>query len=279
MGFALAGISFSIVKKEKRMIVFPLLSHALVLSLVALICWGLYARYGLHIFDKQTLGYLKHIPKSEIFVAQIVIFFTLIFVGTLIATTTSIGLVDYAIDRFQNKPTTVGRSLGKALSRFGTVALWSIISTAIGIILALIRENKKTQGIMRFILDDLLTMTWGIATFFAVPVIAQQNLGALASIKQSARLMKQTFGQTVGGQFGFGSIMLVSFFVISPLTGILLTLITNPMIGITAAILIFMFTAIMVNTATTVFKAAVYQFANNQSTGAFGSDVIKASFK
>ena len=54
------------------------------------------------------------------------------------------------------------------------------------------------------IIISLAGIAWTFATFFIIPVMIFENLGVIDSIKKSSQIFKNTWGESVIGQFGMG---------------------------------------------------------------------------
>src|SRR5439155_17899383 len=88
------------------------------------------------------------------------------------------------------------------------IAGWALLSATIGLILKIIESYNKKFG--RFI-TGLLGAAWTIMTFLAVPVLVVENKGPIAALKESAALLKKTWGTQIMGNFAFGSIFFLLF--------------------------------------------------------------------
>jgi hypothetical protein len=76
---------------------------------------------------------------------------------------------------------------------------------------------RSRGGIAGTILAGLGGAAWALVTFLAVPVIAFEGLGPFATLKRSASLFRERWGEQIAGNIGIG----VVFFLLS-LPGILL---------------------------------------------------------
>src|SRR5207253_2957030 len=67
--------------------------------------------------------------------------------------------------------------------------------------------NKKIGRIIA----GLLGAAWSIMTFLAIPVLVVDNKGPIDSLKESAELLKKTWGIRLAGNFSFGLIFTLLF--------------------------------------------------------------------
>ncbi|UUZ47783.1 DUF6159 family protein [Massilia sp. B-10] len=72
-----------------------------------------------------------------------------------------------------------------------------MIAATVGVILRAIQERV---GFLGRIIVGMLGVGWTIATFLVVPVLVARDKGPVDSIKDSAALLKQTWGENVIGQ-------------------------------------------------------------------------------
>ena len=103
---------------------------------------------------------------------------------------------------FRGREATVGDGLAISRERFGAIAGWAALSTAVGILLSLLEDQG---GIAGAIFGRLLAIGWSLITFLAVPVIALEGTGPIETLKRSASLFRDRWGQQVTGNLAIGS--------------------------------------------------------------------------
>jgi hypothetical protein len=112
----------------------------------------------------------------------------------------SVGLAATADMLFHGQNAGVGDGLAVARERFSQVAGWAAVSTTVGLALSAL-EN---QGAVGEIVSRLLAVGWSLITFLAVPVIAIEGSGPIATLKRSASLFRSRWGQQVTGNIAIG---------------------------------------------------------------------------
>jgi hypothetical protein len=121
-------------------------------------------------------------------------------------------------------------------------------------------------------------MAWQIVTWLAVPVIVVEGTGPFTSLKRSAHLFRQTWGENLIGQVGFG---LVGFVFMAPgllVAGLLIALL--PLLGIVVGIIWIAVVSVVLSTLSGIFRTALYQFAAGEPVPAeFGHDDLAAAFQ
>jgi hypothetical protein len=172
--------------------------------------------------------------------------------------------------------------------------MWSMFALAIHFLVNIFKGKdgrSRVPFLQRFI-GDFIEFAWYIGTFLVIPIMAHENIGALACIKKSAQLMKKTFGENLVATLLLpqliGLILLVWILLSAGIgylflnigdnaTGMrLFSTVALPLIGILLIIAIILCTA--VSAATTVFKTAAYHYAIGSAIGPFSSQEVKGSF-
>lgn len=241
--------SLGVLRKDKEIMIFPILSFlacALILGSFFVGFWFL----GLPSMDTSPWLWVV-----AIFLIYFVLFFIVIFFNTAIIACANI--------RLNGGDPTVSDGLRIASQNIGRIFLWAIVSATIGMILQAIREKGGWIG---RIVAGVFGIAWTYVTFFMIPVLIYEKKGIGSSIRRSASLFKQTWGETIIGTIGFG----VVFFILA-LLGILpivLGLYLGSATSIAAGfILAFLFWAILgvVASATNgIYVAAMYHYATKK---------------
>ena len=148
------------------------------------------------------------------------------------------------------------------------------MATTVGIILSIIeRQGGQLGRIARGIFD----MAWGVITFLIVPVVMFDDLGPVAGLKRSGQLLRNSWGENLTAQVGFG---LFSFALAIP--GILLVML-GASSGIWALLVIgvlaIMFAAVVAAALNGIFQTALYLYVTTgQAPAGFGEQQLTASF-
>jgi hypothetical protein len=187
-GWELTKASFSVLNKDKELIVLPLLS-GLVMIFVAAIVWG-----G---FFAATLG---DAPKWLYF-ATLYVFYVL---STFVVVFFNAGVVAAATIRYDGGDPTVADGLRAAWSKKGVIFQWALVAATVGIILHILESRSRGAGARIF--SWLGRMAWAAATYFVVPVLVFEGLSPFESLKRSVAVVKKTWGEALTGEFSTGFI-------------------------------------------------------------------------
>lgn len=305
-GIVIIGYSFSTMWKDKNYFSFFFLS----LITFMLIILGILFLIEHTVTIKEAFNFLEDISRKKTTEGKVATSFgnLFIFLGSLIivniigiGTTTFFGVATsyYTFKSFEEQPVTVWHAMRHSLSRWWIIVKWSIMATFVQVLINMVRESKKKNGFfIRFLiarLGDIIEIAWYLTTFLVPPVLAFENLGAYASIKRSAMIMKKTFGDTIVADMGFSvlSLFIIVIFPIAWFIGFIASavFIFVPL-GImakgptsftlfmwaTPSIIVPIIGLFFISIAKTIFKTAVYAYAQGRPTGSFPVALIKANF-
>jgi len=246
-GLELLKLSFKVIGKNKSLILFPVLSGLSAMVILATFLVGF-------IFASDAMtslpGWLWAIVG---FLMYVVLFFITFFFGA--------ALVACAMATLEGGTPTVGYGLGVAASKAGKILAWAVISAIVGLIL---QALESRAGILGKIAIRIAGAAWAVATYFVVPVIVFEDVGAWASMKRSWALLKGSWGEALVGYIGMGIIFaLLAIGGIIPviLVAVAFKTLTAAIIAIVAYVVYLVFLAALAATARGVIQAALYRYA------------------
>lgn len=265
-GWAITKSSFSILKKNKQLLIFPVLSGISLVMILAIIIVPILASAGWDLgslninFDNDTVPYLFT------FLFYLVNYFVVVFFNMALIHCTKLYLA--------GEEPTIGAGIRFSLSRIGVIFSWAIFAATVGTLLKAIQENAGWLGKL---VAGGLGIVWGITTFFVVPVIAYENLGPVGAFKRSAEIMKNKWGEGLASTFSLGLIQFIAILLIA-LVGFLIASITHPFIGIALGVLMAFIVMTIISAAETVFISLVYQNINGNVEEHFNQQLIDGLF-
>jgi len=191
---------------------------------------------------------------------------------------------------FSNAPISITASLKHSLRRFFTILIWSCSALIIHMLVNMFKskDNKGRSSFLSRFIGEAIEFAWYIATFLVIPVIAHEKLGGLKSIKRSAHLMKEKFGENLISALALNYFFGIFFFLLAAVmlcTSWLVLRFGNP--ALSAAVLaplfvvcitLFLLLIPISSVTTTIFKTAVYHYVTNNPMGPFGEQELQASF-
>lgn len=270
--FGLLKASATVLKNDRHLLVFPLFSACAML--VVVLCFAL-PMFGLHAFDGLGgAGNGSPVLYSVGFLFYVVQYFVIFYFNA--------ALVACALMRLDGGAPTVRDGLRMANARIGPILGYAVISATVGMILRAIQERV---GFLGRIIAGLLGVGWTVATFLVVPVLVARDVGPVQSIKDSAGLLKRTWGENVVGQVGLGlafgliqvALVLCACAIIGVTVALDVPLLAVPLMLVT--VLAVLATLLFYNALSGIYSAALYRFAaNGDATIGFDHDSLSEAF-
>ena len=272
--WSLVKASASVLQQDKELLVFPLISLAalgVVMLAFALPVFGLGALDGLSGGGSGTISTAMYVVAFLFYFSQ---YFVIFFFNA--------ALVGAAMIRLDGGNPTVADGLRIATSKIGAIAGYAAIAATVGMILRAIQERV---GFVGKIIVGLLGVGWTIATFLVVPVLVARDVGPIDAVKESAGLLKKTWGENVIGQAGMGLAFGLIFLAVVG-AGVVLVVaaaLTKSAVVIVMALVIALLavgvTALVQSALAGIYAAALYRFATTGGgTPGFQADTLKLAF-
>jgi Family of unknown function (DUF6159) len=189
-GWALTKKSWALLNGHRELIRFPLYG-AVATTLLAIVTLG----PGLYLFEQDSLAGAIPLILIGVYVLSAVGFYF------------SVGLAACADMIFRGQEATVGDGLAVSRERFSQILGWAAISAAISLVMGVL-ENQG--GVFGEIAARLVGMAWTLVTFIAVPVIAIEGTGPLETLKRSAAMFRERWGQQITGNIAIGGIIFLA---------------------------------------------------------------------
>jgi len=205
-------------------------------------------------------------------------------VSMVVGTFFNVAFYHELLRAFSGEPISVRRGWQFALSRFGPILSWSLLAATVGL---LIRAIEERLGWLGRIVLGIVGTTWSVAAVFAVPVIVRQpENNPLAVLRNSAAMLKRTWGETLIGFIGlhFASAIILGALVVGVLAASFVALLLHlgwlPLGVLIAGWLGFVAVALLLSVATDVYRGALYVYASEGVVPtAYTEDLISAGWK
>jgi hypothetical protein len=264
--------SAAVLRADKELVVFPILSSIALLIVTASFAVPMFMA-GL--FDQMLTGNSQILYYIVLFLFYVVQYTVIIFANS--------ALIGAALIRLRGGDPTVGDGFRIAVQHFGNILGYALISATVGLILRWIADRSQTLG---RIVVSLIGLAWNLATYLVVPVLVVENVGPFEAVKRSAKLLKQTWGEQIVGNFSIGLI----FGLLSLLAGLIgvplfiwaamaESIALMVFIGL-ATVLIWVLLSLISSTLNGIYVAAVYNYvAQGQTGGFFSEDMIQGAFR
>ena len=272
--WALVKASASVLKQDKELLLFPLISLAALVLVLA--CFALPV-IGLGVLDGLAQG-----TDDRVSVGQYVVAFLFYFSQYFVIFFFNAALVGAAMIRLDGGNPTFGDGMRIATSRLGVIAGYAFIAATVGMILRAIQERV---GFIGKIIVGLLGVGWTLATYLVVPVLVARDVGPIDAVKESAALLKKTWGENVIGQAGLG-IAFGFIFMGVILGGIFLIVAAAAaqsafliIVAVVMTVLAVLITALVQSALAGIYAAALYRYATTgKGTQGFDANTMKLAF-
>ena len=259
-----------VLKKDKELILFPVLAAIFVILFV----WIIFTFVGLDISALTA----EDNQSEEMPVIPLLI---LLFGANFIVVFFNSALVSAALDRLRGGDPNIRSGLSHASKHIHHIFIWSIIVTIMALIFAAIRASARNRGavgqIMTSIFASLLQAGWAMMTFFVVPIIVSENLSPFAAIKRSSGLFKQTWGNQVTANFGFGIFQILALLASAALGWFFGLMSAN--LGMIVGVLCATTSISIIYTLEGIYKAALYEFAMGEKPLEFEQQDLRTAYR
>lgn len=265
----LVQASAKVLKSDKELLWFPVFS--LLATLLVLASFAL-PIIGLELFPRdRTTGMVWWLIGFLFYLAQ---YFVIFFFNS--------ALVGAALMRLDGEDPTLRDGFEIAMRKALPILGYAAIAATVGMILRAIEERS---GFLGKLISGLLGMAWTVATFLTVPVLVSKDIGPMDAVKESAQLLKKTWGQNLAGNVGIGLVFgLASFLVMLIGLGLaLLTYSASAALAVTigvATIVAMLGLGIYQSALTGVYSAALYRYsAEGQVSMGFDPGLLQSAFE
>lgn len=268
--FELMKMSWSVLMKDRELILFPVMSAIGVVLVIALFFGIAGATGSIDRLDTATGGSTEESQPIDLVLAVALYAST-----TFVVIFFNAALVAAALERLRGGDPNVRSGLRAAAAHLPAIIGWALISATVGLLLQLLRD--RMDNFIGQIVISLIGGVWAYMTFFVVPILVAEGTGPIEGIKRSSGLFQRTWGRQVTSSFGFFFVYIVAvliaflpaalLFAISPLAGIVVGAITIPLaIGTVQAM-------------EGIFKAALYEFALGESPLEFDRGTLSGAYR
>ncbi len=266
----LVQASAGVLRADPELMVFPLISGAALVVVSASFFVPLFVLGSGFSVPEEGGGVLGYILLFLFYLVQ----YTVIFFFNS-------ALVGATMIRLEGGNPTVGDGLRIAFSHLGSILGYAAIAATVGVILRTARE--RAGGLGKLVVG-LVGIAWSLATFLVVPVLVTRDVGPIEAVKESATILKRTWGEQIAGNVGIGFVFGLLFLglTIVAVPTVILAFTTGQTALIAAAIVFFVLAYVLlalVNaTLSGIYSAALYRFATEGDAGRFDDTLLRRAF-
>lgn len=243
--------SWEVLRSDKELLVLPVLS-GIACGAIMLSFW----------WSTPELADLS--PDEGLPWPLMAIGFVFYFLMSFIVVFFNSALIWAAEERFSGGDPTIGSSLGAAWEKLGLIIAYAAIAASVGMIIKMVEH--RMNGLGGQILSGLMGIAWGAATFLAIPVLVHRHVGPIEAIKESAGMLRNTWGQQLAGVLGLGAVFTVAGIALAFL-GALAAIFgfgISKMVGWTAVSVVLLMVCamgVLQMALTAIYQAALYRYA------------------
>lgn len=267
----LVNACMGILKEDRSLFIFPLMSGIAMLAIVGSFAVPLYPLVrGLAGYE-HTLNSLAYLGLFLFYWVQ----FTIVaFFNT--------ALVEVAMERLDGREATTGDGLRRAWERMPIILAYAAIGATVGTLLRFIGERV---GIIGKFAVGILGFAWTVATSLVVPVLAAEDVGPLEAIERSVELIKKAWGEDLIGNAGIGLVFGVFMGVIAVSGGFLFIAalvareLSFAVLVVVVVLIALCAVALVQATLSAVYQAALYRYAAGETkSGDIDPSLLKSAF-
>lgn len=272
--WTLIKASAGVLSKDKELLVFPALSGIATLLVMASFALPL---IGMGVFEQMGERSAAELPVG-VYVLGFLFYLTQYTVIFFFNT----ALVGAAMIRLRGGNPTVSDGLRIASAKLPAIFGYALIAATVGMILRVVQERAGWLG--RWV-AGLLGAAWTVASFLVVPVLVSREIGAIDAVKESASLLRKTWGENVIGQGGIGLVFgLITFLVmmlgIGLIVGAAMSQSVPLIVAAVATLVVLVIGLALIQAALTgIYSAALYRHASGEgSSDGFDNQLLDQAF-
>ena len=272
--WALVKASAAVLQQDRKLLLFPLISavamYTVLLSFALPVLGLMFMGNGIRT-SSETDSITLYVVAFLFYLSQ---YFVIFFFNA--------ALVAAAMARLNGDAPSVRDSLKVAASKWISILGYAAIAATVGMVLRAIQERV---GFVGRIVAGLLGAGWTIATYLVVPVLVARDVGPVDAVKESALILKRTWGENLAGQAGMGAVFgVLQFLLIILGAGLMVMAISasSPFLMVLCAVLIggaILLSLLVHGALSGIYAAALYRYATqNGNTQGFDSDAMRLAF-
>jgi hypothetical protein len=279
-GWLLFKQSYSVLKGNKGLLRY-LLMTGLWVFIVTLIMVGIYLwlDYG-HAQTYQDNGPGSRDTTTPLGFLVLFINYVLVY---FIVNYYAAGLTANVLDIFRGERRPYGEYIAVAKRKAPALFLFSLIQATVGVILQYIAERVRILG---WLISWLLGTIWSLATMFVVPILVTTDKNAPASIKDSIKFFKATWGENITAKVTVNAPLLLINLALGVMFVPLLFItayVTHSIVALYIFVILFIVVcltvAIIGSFANSLVNIALFYFARyGQVPPAFSAELLNSVF-
>jgi Family of unknown function (DUF6159) len=269
-GWQLTKTSWSVVKADRSLVAFPIIS-----GIAALFCALVFFGAGAGLMSNKSLN-----------IVGIVVIVIGLYLLVVISVFCGVALTACASRSLEGHDTTVGEGIAAAREKLDVIFAWAGVQLVIGALISIVQSllREAGGGIVAAIFGGLANLAWTVATFFVIPVIALEGLGPRDAIKRSSAVLREHWGEGVTGSFAIGGIVFLLGFLPAGVLIFLGIVVANSSAAgagvlIVLGVIVLVIAGLLQTTIMAVFRVALFRYATDSRVlGGFEQSELESAF-
>lgn len=268
-GWELAKQSLAVLRSDKELLLFPLISgFSLLIVSVSFL-----------------LPFMTSESNRQMFLAEnasqdpmvYVIIFLFYFINYFIIMFFNAALIGCAIIRFDGGNPTLSDGFRTSMDCLPQIISWALVSATVGMILKIIESRSEKVG--QFV-SALLGMAWNVTTYFVLPILVVEKVGPIDAFKRSTSILKKTWGEALSANISIGIIVffLEILALLPAAMGLLIGSTASIWIGIVTTVICVILVALTSTAVSTIITVALYEHAENRPPKQFDQNLLEQAF-
>ncbi len=177
----LSGLTWRLVRTDPAMLTLAVVAMIATFATLAVV-YDLTGVFAAH----------RHADRARMALATLILAYPLTFISVFFNT----AIAAAASAALDGRRMSLRQALAVPLGRLGQVALWSLLSSVVGVLIEQIASRLPLIG---SIAVRLFGIGWSLASMFVVPILATEGCSAPACLSRSAGLFKKRWGEGIAG--------------------------------------------------------------------------------
>lgn len=256
----LVGSSWSVLRADKELLVYPVASGIATFAAVVLVFLVWMGSGGLDRLDGDGFGIL-----------DIVMIYLFYFVVSTVVVFFNAALIAAANIRLDGGDPTLADGFRIAISRLPAILGWAAIAATVGLILQALRQQGGALGSIASLIGN---MAWSLITFLVVPILVVEGVGPKEAISRSASLLRKTWGEQIVGSFSIGLVVGLAILAVAIVGGIVVFVLFGisdilGFIGIAVLVASAIILGLIGSALSGIFNIALYRYASGKNADTF----------
>lgn len=258
----LFSASWGVLKEDKGLAIFPVISTVATLVIIASFVvpvWflGVTSTSGYDYYTQSTTSSVHVNPIGWLLIALGY------FVLTYVTIFCNAALIYAANERLTGRGrATVATGFSGAAAKAGAIVPWALMSATISLALRMLEERL---GLIGRIVVGIIGIAWALVTYLVVPVLILEGVSTTEAIRRSSQMFKDTWGENVIGNVGFGLFSFVAILAAMAIVAVGAISASPVILGasIVLAVLLLVGSLTAISAMSGVYRVALYRYASD----------------